>query len=105
MSAPYILIVDDSHTVRAFVSRALTKEGYVVGTATDGIDGLKKMAERLPDMIDFDTGAIIRGDATTDDLADRLLDLTVETASGRYQTRAQLLGQDDFLPWKRGVSL
>jgi altronate hydrolase len=63
------------------------------------------IADRLTDMIDFDTGAIIRGDASTNDLADRLLDLSIETASGRYYTKAQLLGQDDFMPWKRGVSL
>jgi altronate hydrolase len=63
------------------------------------------IAQRLSDMIDFDTGAIIRGETTLNDLAEQLLALVVETASGRYRTRAQLLGQEDFMPWKRGVSL
>ena len=63
------------------------------------------IAHRLSDMIDFDTGSIIRGEASTDELAERLLDLSIDAASGRYHTRAQLLGQDDFMPWKRGVSL
>ena len=34
-----------------------------------------------------------------------LLDLTLATASGAYTPKAVALGQDDFLPWKRGVSL
>lgn len=64
-----------------------------------------ELAERLPDLIDFDTGAVIRGEATLEQLGDELLDLIVEVASGRVQTKAQILGQDDFQPWKRGVSL
>ncbi len=64
-----------------------------------------KIATNLPDMIDFDAGPIIRGEATIDELADQLLDLAIETASGNYRTMAQRLGQDDFIPWKRGVSL
>lgn len=64
-----------------------------------------ELAERLPDLIDFDTGAIIRGEATLDQLGDELLDHVVEVASGKKQTKAQILGQDDFQPWKRGVSL
>ena len=63
------------------------------------------IAKRLPDMIDFDCGPIIQGESTPGELAEGLLELVVETASGRYQTRAQRLGQEDFLPWKRGVSL
>lgn len=64
-----------------------------------------ELAERLPDLIDFDTGAIIRGEATIDALGGELLDFVVEVASGRIQTRAQDLGQADFQPWKRDVSL
>ena len=59
----------------------------------------------MSDIIDFDTGAIIRGESTPETLGDDLLDLTIEIASGRTFSKAQLLGQDDFLPWKRGVSL
>lgn len=64
-----------------------------------------ELAERLPDLIDFDTGAIIRGEAGIHELGERLLDLVIEVASGRVQTKAQILGQEDFQPWKRGVSL
>lgn len=64
-----------------------------------------ELAERLPDLIDFDTGSIIRGEAAIDELGSRLLDLVIEVASGRVRTKAQILGQEDFQPWKRGVSL
>lgn len=63
------------------------------------------IAQKHPDMIDFDTGSIIDGSASIDTLADALLEKAIETASGRYQTCAQALGQDDFIPWKRGLSL
>jgi altronate hydrolase len=29
----------------------------------------------------------------------------VKVASGEVQTAAESLGQNDFIPWKRGVSL
>lgn len=64
-----------------------------------------ELATRLPDIIDFDAGPVIRGEASVEDLGHRLLEQAVEIASGSAQTKAQILGQDDFLPWKRGVSL
>lgn len=64
-----------------------------------------ELSERLPDMIDFNTGGIIRGESTIDEEAERMLELMISVASGEQPVKAQLLGQDDFLPWKRGVSL
>ncbi len=69
------------------------------------ISSNSKIAQKLADMIDFDTGAIIDGSASLDDLSDDLLELAIRTASGDYETKAQRLGQDDFIPWKRGLSL
>ena len=31
--------------------------------------------------------------------------MVIEVASGRRQTQAELSGQNDFIPWKRGISL
>ena len=64
-----------------------------------------ELADRLPDIIDFDAGPVVRGEANIEQLGDRLLELIIETASGRFEPAASRLGQDDFLPWKRGVSL
>ncbi len=63
------------------------------------------IAKRLADIIDFDTGPIITGAASLESLADDLIQLVIDTAGGRYVTHAQRLEQDDFIPWKRGVSL
>jgi altronate hydrolase len=63
------------------------------------------IAQNLSDIIDFDTGSIIAGEASLDTLANDLFQLVIDTASGHYQTCAQRLSQDDFIPWKRGVSL
>ncbi|WP_242082409.1 UxaA family hydrolase [Aestuariivivens sediminis] len=64
-----------------------------------------ELAARMPDIIDFDTGAIIRGEKSIDDMADELLEFIIEVASGKVKTKARLLDQNDFIPWKRGVSL
>ncbi|WP_368671751.1 UxaA family hydrolase [Lewinella sp. W8] len=63
------------------------------------------LAERMPDIIDFDCGAIIRGKTTIDALAEQLLNYLLEVASGRVTPAAVRRGQDDFIPWRRGVSL
>ncbi|TFH88238.1 altronate dehydratase [Billgrantia azerbaijanica] len=64
-----------------------------------------ELAARMADVIDFDAGPIIRGEASLDALADQLLQQCIDTASGRYRPRAVALAQYDFIPWKRGVSL
>ncbi|MDI5983168.1 altronate dehydratase family protein [Halomonas sp. M4R5S39] len=69
------------------------------------ISSNSELAARMADVIDFDAGPIIRGEATIDELAGHLLQQCIDTASGRYRPRAVALAQYDFIPWKRGVSL
>ena len=61
--------------------------------------------ERMPDLIDIDAGTIVTGQDTVATKGVELLKLLIEVASGRRLTKAEQLGQDDFIPWKRGVSL
>ncbi|TXF87929.1 altronate dehydratase [Neolewinella aurantiaca] len=63
------------------------------------------LAGRMADIIDFDAGPVITGEESIAERGEALLELLIEVASGKYQTAAQRLGQDDFIPWKRGVSL
>ena len=63
------------------------------------------LAQRMQDIIDIDTGAVISGESTIEEMGDALLERMIEVASGQVRTKAELLGQDDFIPWKRGVSL
>ena len=59
----------------------------------------------MADIIDFDAGGIVSGDTTIAECAERLLELSLQVASGERQTKAEQRGQIDFIPWKRGVSL
>lgn len=63
------------------------------------------LATRLPDIIDFDAGPIIAGDQSAGRMGEEMLELVIATAGGSFVPKAVALGQDDFLPWKRGVSL
>src|SRR3989440_6375287 len=63
------------------------------------------LAKRMADIIDFDAGPIISGEKTVDEMGEAILDLIIRVASGEVQTKAESLAQDDFIPWKRGVSL
>jgi len=63
------------------------------------------LARRMPDIIDFDAGGIISGEESIEQAAERLLEYVVAVASGQKEVAAVRLGQDDFIPWKRGVSL
>lgn len=49
-----ILIIDDEPDVRDIIRYNLTKEGYDVETAEDGLTGLKKVSEFKPDLIILD---------------------------------------------------
>jgi altronate hydrolase len=63
------------------------------------------LASRMHDIIDLDTGSIISGDKNVEQMGEAILDYVVDVASGSVRTKAELSGQDDFIPWKRGVSL
>ncbi|MGH8470687.1 MAG: hybrid sensor histidine kinase/response regulator, partial [Gammaproteobacteria bacterium] len=52
--APLVMVVDDSLTVRKFTQRLLSRHGYQVTTARDGMDAMEQMAVSLPDVILLD---------------------------------------------------
>ena len=50
-----LLIVDDSLMMRKIVERSLAEKNFtVVGSAADGIEGLRIFAETLPDLVTLD---------------------------------------------------
>jgi altronate hydrolase len=63
------------------------------------------VAQRMPDIIDVDAGGIISGETNIEEMGEAILDQVIQVASGELRTKAELLAQDDFIPWKRGVSL
>jgi altronate hydrolase len=64
-----------------------------------------RIFERMPDIIDINCGTIIEGTETIDQAGERILNYVIDVASGVLQPKSVQLGQDDFIPWKRGVSL
>jgi altronate hydrolase len=64
-----------------------------------------ELARRMPDIIDIDTGSVISGETSVERMGETILDRVIHFASGEARTKAESLSQDDFIPWKRGVSL
>jgi chemosensory pili system protein ChpA (sensor histidine kinase/response regulator) len=103
-TAPLVLVVDDSLTVRRVTQRLLVREGYRVSLAKDGLDALERLAEEKPAMVlsdiemprmdGFDLVRNIRGDA-------RLRDLPVIMITSRiaqkHRDYAAELGVDHYL--------
>ncbi len=64
-----------------------------------------KLAKRMKDIIDIDTGPVIEGEKTIEEMGEEILEYCIRAASGEVIPKAVALNQDDFIPWKRGVSL
>ena len=64
-----------------------------------------RLANKMRDIIDIDTGPIITGEKTIQQMGEEILEFCIKVASGEIIPKAVQLGQDDFIPWKRGVSL
>jgi chemosensory pili system protein ChpA (sensor histidine kinase/response regulator) len=101
---PLIMIVDDSLTVRKITSRLLTREGYMVIAAKDGLDALQLLGERTPDAIlldiemprmdGFEFAKTIKADHNLVDIP--IIMITSRTAE-KHRNRAAELGIDLYL--------
>ncbi|MEO7010182.1 MAG: response regulator, partial [Caldimonas sp.] len=103
-TAPLVLVVDDSLTVRRITQRLLVREGYRVMLAKDGLDALERLAEEVPQIVlsdiemprmdGFDLVRNIRADA-------RLRELPVIMITSRiaqkHRDHATELGVDHYL--------
>ncbi|MFN0257682.1 UxaA family hydrolase [Pedobacter ureilyticus] len=63
------------------------------------------LTKRMGDIIDINTGPVIEGEKTIEEMGEDILEYCIKAASGEVIPKAVLLNQDDFIPWKRGVSL
>jgi altronate hydrolase len=88
-------------TVLLFTTGRGTPLGFPVPTLK--ISSNTGLASRKPGWIDFDAGVVLSGESP-ERTADRLLDLVVETASGR-QARNEANGEREIAIWKQGVTL
>lgn len=60
---------------------------------------------KMHDIIDINTGPIIEGEETIEEAGERILEYIIKVAGGEIEAASVRNGQDDFIPWKRGVSL
>ena len=60
---------------------------------------------KMNDIIDINTGTIIEGEETIEEAGERILEYVIKVASGEVEVSAVRHKQNDFIPWKRGVSL
>jgi len=63
------------------------------------------LTKRMNDIIDIDCGPVVEGEKTIQQMGEEILEYCIRAASGEVIPKAVLLNQDDFIPWKRGVSL
>ena len=63
------------------------------------------LVKRMGDIIDINTGPVIEGEKTIRQMGEEILEYCIKAASGEIISKAVQLNQDDFIPWKRGVSL
>ncbi|MNS77160.1 Altronate dehydratase [compost metagenome] len=91
-------------TLILFTTGLGTPTGNVV-CPTIKLSSNTSLAIRMPDIIDIDCGGVIRGEKTLEEMGEEILEYCIRVASGEATPKAVQLGQDDFIPWKRGVSL
>ena len=101
---PLIMIVDDSLTVRKITSRLLTRAGYLVVTAKDGVDALEQLGDlspavmlldvEMPRMDGFELTKRLRQDSKTKGLP--IIMITSRTAD-KHRNYALELGVNEYL--------
>ena len=98
MTQPTVMVVDDSLTVRKASQRLLTRAGYQVVLARDGVDALRQLQEVMPDamlvdiempnMDGFDLTRNVRADARTSRMP--LVMITSRTAEKHRRYAAEI---------------
>jgi altronate hydrolase len=59
----------------------------------------------MKDIIDINAGTVISGEDSIESMGEKILEYLIATASGELVAKAVIKGQNDFIPWKRGISL
>ena len=100
----FVLVVDDSITVRRVTQRLLERNGMRVVTAKDGVEAVSILQEQLPDIIlldiemprmdGYEVAAHVRNDARLKDIP---IVMITSRVSEKHRARAIELGVDDYL--------
>ncbi len=102
--APLVLVVDDSLTVRRVTQRLLTREGYRVALAKDGLDALEKLGDELPtvvlsdiEMPRMDGFDLVRNMRSDDRLAGLPVIMITSRIAQKHRDYAAELGVNHYL--------
>ena len=103
-TVPLVMVVDDSLTVRKITGRMLTREGFEVATAKDGVDGLQQLQDIEPDIIlldiemprmdGFEFARNVRADAKTKGIP--IIMITSRTAD-KHRNHALEIGVNEYM--------
>ncbi|HEX7970726.1 MAG TPA: response regulator, partial [Thiobacillus sp.] len=104
LQPPLVLVVDDSLTVRKITTRLLTREGFRVDSAKDGVDALEKMHDLIPDVVlldvemprmdGFELARVMRSDDRLKGVP--IIMITSRTAD-KHRNRALEIGVNEYL--------
>jgi chemosensory pili system protein ChpA (sensor histidine kinase/response regulator) len=101
---PLVMVVDDSLTVRKITGRMLTREGFEVATAKDGVDALQQLQDLKPDCIlldvemprmdGFEFARNVRADENTKSIP--IIMITSRTAD-KHRNHAMEIGVNEYM--------
>jgi len=104
LQPPLVLVVDDSLTVRKITTRLLTREGFRVDSAKDGVDALERMHDLIPDVVlldvemprmdGFELARVMRNDERLKSVP--IIMITSRTAD-KHRNRALEIGVNVYL--------
>ncbi len=99
-----ILVVDDSITMRKVTTRLLSRRGYDVDAAKDGVEAMKMLSENCPDLLlldiempkmdGFEVASAVRNDSN---LAQLPIIMVTSRTSEKHRNRALNLGANDYI--------
>ena len=103
-TAPTVMVVDDSVTVRKVTGRFLEREGFNVSTARDGVEAMKLLQDQLPDVMlldiemprmdGFEVARRVKGN---DELKNIPIIMITSRTGEKHRDRAFALGVEQYL--------
>lgn len=101
---PLVMVIDDSITMRRVAERLLSRNGYRVATAKDGMDGIALLQTDQPDAVlldiempkvdGFEVATFIRNN---EQLADLPIIMITSRSGDKHRERAEALGVNRYM--------
>ena len=101
---PLVMVIDDSITMRRVAERLLTRNGYRVATAKDGMDGIAQLQAESPDAVlldiempkvdGFEVATFIRNNER---LANLPIIMITSRSGDKHRERAEAIGVNRYL--------